>query len=88
MVQPTVASCTLVIEAKTVGVLPLREAYSRGYVVLARQALNGRLAERQAVQERVATWQQERNQAHAGIDWRFTAADARIKLKHLYPTIK
>ncbi len=56
--------------------------------VLARHCLADRIPTVEAVQERVATWQQERNQAHAGIDWRFTAADARIKLKHLYPTIK
>src|SRR5947209_20339411 len=56
--------------------------------VLARHCLAHRIPTVEAVQERVATWQQERNQAHAGIDWRFTAADARIKLKHLYPTIK
>ena len=33
-----------------------------------------------------AAWVAERNGAHQRIDWRFTTADARIKLKHLYPT--
>lgn len=56
--------------------------------VLARQCLADRIGSVEAVQKCVASWQQERNQAHAGIDWRFTAADARIKLKHLYPTVK
>ncbi len=56
--------------------------------VLARQCLSDRIPTLSAVQERVAVWQLERNQAQAGIDWRFTAADARIKLKHLYPTVK
>src|SRR5262249_35782807 len=56
--------------------------------VMARQALSDRMSTLEAVQERVAVWQQERNQAPAGIDWRFTTADARIKLKHLYPAIK
>jgi hypothetical protein len=56
--------------------------------VLARQALADRIPTIEAVQERVAAWQQERKQALAGISWRFTAADARIKLKHLYPLIK
>ena len=32
-----------------------------------------------------AAWQQARNAAVTCIDWRFTTADARIKLKHLYP---
>ena len=56
--------------------------------VLARQALNGRLATLQAVQERVAAWQERRNQQHATISWRFTTAGARIKLKRLYPSIE
>jgi len=30
---------------------------------------------------------QERNSKHAKADWQFTTADARIKLKHLYPTL-
>lgn len=32
--------------------------------------------------------EQERNASGAGADWRFTSADARIKLKRLYPTIQ
>jgi len=35
----------------------------------------------------IAAWEQPRNANKAGIDWRFTTADARIKLKRLYPTI-
>jgi hypothetical protein len=33
-------------------------------------------------------WQAKRNQAQVTIDWQFTTADARIKLKHLYPVTK
>jgi hypothetical protein len=55
--------------------------------VLARQALTGRLASVQEVQERVAEWQQMRNQKQARINWRFTTQDARVKLKHLYPKL-
>ncbi len=55
--------------------------------VLARQCLSDRIEALEEVQERVAVWQLERNQAQAGISWRFTSADARIKLKHLYPTV-
>lgn len=36
----------------------------------------------------VAAWQQQRNQAQATVDWQFTTADARIKLKRLYPEIQ
>jgi len=35
----------------------------------------------------VAAWQAKRNGQAVGINWRFTTADARIKLKHLYPSI-
>lgn len=54
--------------------------------VLARQALDARLPTLQAVQERVRAWQERRNQQQATISWRFTTADARIKLKRLYPS--
>ena len=56
--------------------------------VLARQALGDRLPTLQAVQDRIATWQERRNQQSATISWRFTTADARIKLKRLYPSIE
>lgn len=56
--------------------------------VLARQCLAGRIPSLEQAQQRVAAWQQQRDHAQATIDWRFTTADARIKLKHLYPSIK
>lgn len=56
--------------------------------VLARQALSGRLPTLDAVQERVAAWQERRNHQQKTISWRFTTADARIKLKRLYPSIE
>lgn len=56
--------------------------------VLARQCLAGRIPTLEQAQQRVSAWQQQRDHAQATIDWRFTTADARIKLKHLYPTIK
>ena len=56
--------------------------------VLARQCLAERMPSIQAVQEQVSAWQQHRNQAQATINWRFTAEDARIKLKRLYPSLK
>jgi hypothetical protein len=33
----------------------------------------------------IAAWEAPRNSAQATMDWRFTTADARIKLTHLYP---
>jgi hypothetical protein len=35
----------------------------------------------------VACWQASRNKNKAGINWQFTTADARIKLRKLYPVI-
>jgi transposase len=54
--------------------------------VLARQCLNRRLSSIQQMRQEVDAWQQERNQAQVTINWRFTAQDARIKLKRLYPS--
>jgi hypothetical protein len=36
----------------------------------------------------VEAWQHQRNQAQATINWRFTTADARIKLKRLYSSLE
>jgi DDE superfamily endonuclease len=56
--------------------------------VLAEQCLDRRLADRATLEREVATWQAARNASRRGVDWRFTTADARIKLKHLYPAIE
>lgn len=55
--------------------------------VLARQCLNRRLDDRAMMEREVAAWVSARNAAATTIDWRFTTADARIKLKRLYPVI-
>jgi hypothetical protein len=36
----------------------------------------------------VAAWERRRNAAVVKGDWQFTTADARVKLKRLYPTIE
>jgi DDE superfamily endonuclease len=55
--------------------------------VLARQCLADRIPTFEQAQQQVAAWKAQRDRAAVTIDWRFTAADARIKLKHLYPTV-
>ena len=55
--------------------------------VLSRQCLDRRIANKQTLIEEVAAWQDSRNEHHAKADWQFTTADARVKLKRLYPTI-
>jgi hypothetical protein len=54
--------------------------------MLAGQCLDRRLADQTILQREMAAWQAARNRAGRGVNWRFTTEDARIKLKHLYPT--
>jgi hypothetical protein len=54
---------------------------------LFRQCLNRRLGNMNAVKKEVDNWMEERNKNAYVTNWQFTAADARIKLKRLYPTI-
>ena len=53
--------------------------------VLGRQCLSRRIADRNLLAHEVSAWETRRNQAKVKIEWRFTTADARIKLKRLYP---
>jgi DDE superfamily endonuclease len=55
--------------------------------VLSTQCLDRRIADKQTLTEEVAAWQDSRNNKHAKADWQFTTADARIKLKRLYPAL-
>jgi len=55
--------------------------------VLARQCLERLISEREALAGEVGAWEAERNAAESSINWRFTSAEARIKLKHLYTEI-
>ena len=55
--------------------------------ILARQCLDRRIADAATLAREVAAWEARRNGAQATMDWRFTTADARIKLAHLYPVI-
>lgn len=55
--------------------------------VLGRQCLDRRIADRETLKTEVAAWQDNRNHEETWIDWRFTTADARVKLHRLYPSI-
>lgn len=55
--------------------------------VLHRQSLKARIPDQPTLIQQVAAWQLKRNNASATVNWRFTTADARIKLTRLYPTI-
>ena len=55
--------------------------------VLARQCLDERMDNQAHLEAEVAAWQDARNASCCKVDWRFTTADARIKLKRLYPVV-
>ena len=52
---------------------------------LTRQCLNRRIPDKETLIAEVAAWEAQRNQAGPAINWQFTTADARIKLRRLYP---
>ncbi len=53
--------------------------------VLTRQCLHQHIAETDRVAALASQWGNTRNQRQTGIDWQFRTANARVKLKHLYP---
>lgn len=53
--------------------------------VLHQQCLERRIGDPLTLAKELAAWQQQRNSEQAGIVWRFTTQDARIKLRRLYP---
>lgn len=55
--------------------------------VLSSQCLNRRIPDKQTLTKEVAAWEGDRNKHHAKADWQFTTANARIKLKRLYPVL-
>ena len=55
--------------------------------VLASQCLDRRIPDKQAMTKETAAWTTNRNKHHAKADWQFTTADARVKLKRLYPLL-
>jgi len=55
--------------------------------VLSSQSLARRIQDIQTLEREVDAWRKRRNIHNAKADWRFTTADARIKLKSLYPAI-
>ena len=55
--------------------------------VLSTQCLDRRLPDKPTLIEHVAAWQASRNKNNTRADGQFTTADARIKLKRLYPVL-
>jgi hypothetical protein len=65
------------------GILPLRP----GTIRLSSQCLDRRIPDKQTLIDEIAAWEHDRNAHHTKSDWHFTTKNARIKLKHLYPSI-
>lgn len=55
--------------------------------VLSSQCLDRRISTRQTLIDEVTAWEAARNKHYAKADWQFTTADARVKLKRLYPSL-
>jgi hypothetical protein len=55
--------------------------------VLTKQCLDRRIPDKQTLIDEIAAWQHDRNTSRTKADWQFTTRNARIKLKHLYPSI-
>jgi hypothetical protein len=56
--------------------------------VLARQCLDRRIESTEELWKALEPWYEERNDHGIGVNWRFTTADARIKLRRLYPAVQ
>ena len=56
--------------------------------VLNRQCLDRRIPNQELLESEAKVWEEERNAQVVKVQWQFTTADARIKLKHLYPQIQ
>jgi hypothetical protein len=54
--------------------------------ILSNQCLDRHIPDRRSLQRQVAAWLLDRNTYNVKANWRF-AADARIKLKSLYPAL-
>ncbi len=56
--------------------------------IMHRQCLNRRIDDATTLRREVAAWESDRNRRASKVNWRFTAADARIKLRRLYPSME
>jgi hypothetical protein len=54
---------------------------------LGRQCLNRRIDSLAELARQAAAWEADRNERQVEVKWRFTTADARIKLHQLYPSL-
>ena len=55
--------------------------------VLASQCLDRRIPDKRTLIDEIAAWEHDRNANHTTANWHFTTPNARVKLKHLYPSL-
>jgi uncharacterized small protein (DUF1192 family) len=55
--------------------------------VLSSQCLDRRISDQRVLKDEVEAWEADRNRKHAKANWQFTTADARVKLRRLYPAL-
>jgi len=55
--------------------------------ILSRQCLSQRIDNIEKLREETAAWEKNRDGAQVKVNWQFTTADARTKLKSLYPSM-
>lgn len=55
--------------------------------VLSSQCLDRRIPDQRVLKDEVEAWEADRNSKHAKANWQFTTADARVKLRRLYPAL-
>lgn len=53
---------------------------------LSKQCLDRRISDLDALKKEIKSWESDRNKTAVSANWHFTAEDARVKLKKLYPT--
>ena len=53
---------------------------------LTKQCLDRRIPDKKTIIKEIAAWERERNKNKTKADWQFTTANARVKLKRLYPS--
>ena len=58
------------------------------FAALSKQCLDRRIGSMARLCREVAAWEEDRNEREVGVRWRFRTADARIKLRSLYPPIE
>jgi hypothetical protein len=56
--------------------------------ILGRQCLSQRIDTIDRLRNEAKAWEKGRNNARAKVNWQFTTADARVKLRRLYPSME